>query len=67
MSGEVEKCPILHVRPKFDVFTLIYSDQMRSPGDVLIGYQHSDPNFGMKLAFYTRINTYLDISSYAST
>ena len=22
MSGEVEKCPILHVRPKFDVFTL---------------------------------------------
>ena len=23
MSGEVEKCPILHVRPKFDVFTLI--------------------------------------------
>ena len=20
MSGEVEKCPILHVRPKFDVF-----------------------------------------------
>ena len=23
MSGEVEKCPILHVRPKFDVFTLL--------------------------------------------
>ena len=23
MSGAVEKCPILHVRPKFDVFTLI--------------------------------------------
>ena len=23
MSGEVEWCPILHVRPKFDVFTLI--------------------------------------------
>ena len=23
MSGEVEKCPILHVRPKFDVFTLV--------------------------------------------
>ena len=23
MSGEVEKCPILHVRPKFDVFTPI--------------------------------------------
>ena len=22
MSGEVEKCPILHVCPKFDVFTL---------------------------------------------
>ena len=22
MSGEVEWCPILHVRPKFDVFTL---------------------------------------------
>ena len=22
MSGEVEKCPILHVRPKFNVFTL---------------------------------------------
>ena len=22
MSGEVEKCPILHVRLKFDVFTL---------------------------------------------
>ena len=22
MSGEVEKCPILHDRPKFDVFTL---------------------------------------------
>ena len=22
MSGEVEKCQILHVRPKFDVFTL---------------------------------------------
>ena len=22
MSREVEKCPILHVRPKFDVFTL---------------------------------------------
>ena len=22
MSGELEKCPILHVRPKFDVFTL---------------------------------------------
>ena len=22
MSGEVEKCPILHVRPKFEVFTL---------------------------------------------
>ena len=26
MSGEVEKCPILHVRPKFDVFTLIVSN-----------------------------------------
>ena len=25
MSGEVEKCPILHVRPKFDVFTLMPS------------------------------------------
>ena len=25
MSGEVEKCPILHVRLKFDVFTLSYS------------------------------------------
>ena len=25
MPGEVEKCPILHVRPKFDVFTLAYS------------------------------------------
>ena len=24
MSEEVEKCPILHVRPKFDVFTLIH-------------------------------------------
>ena len=24
MSGEVEKCPILHVRPKFDVFTLLF-------------------------------------------
>ena len=23
MSGEVEKCPILHVCPKFDVFTLL--------------------------------------------
>ena len=23
MSGEVEWCPILHVRPKFDVFTLV--------------------------------------------
>ena len=23
MSGEVVKCPILHVRPKFDVFTLL--------------------------------------------
>ena len=23
MSGEVEKCPILHVCPKFDVFTLM--------------------------------------------
>ena len=23
MSEEVEKCPILHVCPKFDVFTLI--------------------------------------------
>ena len=23
MSGEVEKCPILHVRPKFNVFTLM--------------------------------------------
>ena len=23
MSGEVEKCPILHVRPKFDVFILL--------------------------------------------
>ena len=22
MPGEVEKCPILHVCPKFDVFTL---------------------------------------------
>ena len=26
MSGEVEKCPILHVRPKFDVFTLFVPD-----------------------------------------
>ena len=26
MSGEVEKCPILHVRPKFDVFTLLCDD-----------------------------------------
>ena len=23
MSGEVEKCPILHVCPKFNVFTLV--------------------------------------------
>ena len=23
MSGEVEKCPILHVCPKFDVLTLV--------------------------------------------
>ena len=23
MPGEVEKCPIIHVRPKFDVFTLM--------------------------------------------
>ena len=23
MSGEVEKCPILHVHPKFDVFTVM--------------------------------------------
>ena len=28
MSGEVEKCPILHVRPKFDVFTLVYSGRL---------------------------------------
>ena len=27
MSGEVEKCPILHVRPKFDVFTLVQAIQ----------------------------------------
>ena len=27
MSGEVEWCPILHVRPKFDVFTLLDLDQ----------------------------------------
>ena len=26
MSGEVEWCPILHVRPKFDVFTLYIVD-----------------------------------------
>ena len=24
MPREVEKCPILHARPKFDVFTLTY-------------------------------------------
>ena len=24
MSREVGKCPILHVRPKFDVFTLLH-------------------------------------------
>ena len=23
MSGEAEKCPYLHIRPKFDVFILI--------------------------------------------
>ena len=29
MSGEVEECPILHVRPKFDVFTLLgFNDKM---------------------------------------
>ena len=25
MSGEVVKCPILHVRLKFDVFTLLHN------------------------------------------
>ena len=29
MSGEVEKCPILHVRPKFDVFTLVVNKQKK--------------------------------------
>ena len=28
MSGEVELCPILHVRPKFDVFTLIALEEI---------------------------------------
>ena len=27
MSGEVEKCPILHVCPKFDVFTLYIQER----------------------------------------
>ena len=31
MSGEVEKCPILHVCPKFDVFTLIRETECRKP------------------------------------
>ena len=31
MSGEVEKCPILHVRPKFDVFTLLYYRKSQAP------------------------------------
>ena len=30
MSGEVEKCPILHVRPKFDVFTLFCKPYLTS-------------------------------------
>ena len=30
MSGEVEKCPILHVRPKFDVFTLFVDAELHS-------------------------------------
>ena len=30
MSGEVEKCPILHVRPKFDVFTLLVFNRIPS-------------------------------------
>ena len=29
MSGEVEKCPILHVRPKFDVFTLVSKSSLQ--------------------------------------
>ena len=37
MSGEVEKCPILHVRPKFDVFTLAVSFDSSSIG--LISYK----------------------------
>ena len=31
MSGEVEWCPILHVRPKFDGFTLM--DERTDGGD----------------------------------
>ena len=33
MSGEVEKCPILHVCPKFDVFTLHVCRMKRANGD----------------------------------
>ena len=29
VPGEVEKCPILHVRPKFDVFTLVAYKRVR--------------------------------------
>ena len=44
MSGEVEKCPILHVCPKFDVFTLPYDKGMMmhfSP-DSKVGYSEAN-------------------------
>ena len=35
MSGDVEKCPILHVRPKFDVFTLLSIEIIQTTDGVL--------------------------------
>ena len=46
MSGEVEKCPILHVCPKFDVFTLL---GLLGLPEVTI---YNLLNFGSKKAIY---------------
>ena len=49
MSREVEKCPILHVRPKFDVFTLYdklqtFSDHFFVRPTLFAGYSRQEVN-----------------------
>ena len=39
MSGEVGWCPILHVRPKFDVFTLDTGYPVNASPTILDGFK----------------------------